>query len=139
MPYGLGVVLGPGEVAWAEVRACFQYAPPGSALPAPGAGQPAPSQWLATSCRVVGGLEDGRLYGWQWEQVLGCQVGLGVVGQSMSLDVGSPVGQEKLSWSGSRVAPLAVAAVYALYGMEALLEHPGLGCSRQEAPTDDQV
>ncbi len=131
-PYGLGVVLGPGEVAWAEVSAWFWYGSPGCALPTQAEDQLPASSWLATSARVVGRLEDDRLHGWRWEHALGCQVDLAAPCPSLSLDVWTAVGQEKLRWSGPRVAPLAVAAVCALYGMEALLEHPGLASLRDD-------
>ena len=133
-PYELGVVLGPGEVAWAEMATWFQYAPPGAPLPAPAEVRPPASLWLATSQRIVGRLEDDRLHGWRWEHVVGCQVDLEPPCLSLSLEVCTALGQEKLRWSGPRVAPVAVAAVYALYGMEALVEHPGLASVRDGAP-----
>jgi len=37
-----------------------------------------------------------------------------------------------IGWSGPAIAPLAVAAVYHLYGSRALLEHPALYGLRRE-------
>jgi hypothetical protein len=59
---------------------------------------------LATSARVVGWLEDDRLYGWRWENVLGCRADLSVQDGNLTLDVSSAAGQEQLQWSGPHVA-----------------------------------
>jgi len=54
-PYGVGVVLDPGERVWAEVPVTFNldWTPP--AKPGEQA-QPAVRSWLVTSGRVVGRL-----------------------------------------------------------------------------------
>lgn len=122
-PYTVGVVLEPGETAWAEVPACFRAGPePPPSLP----DSPPPPifTWLVTSARVVGRLGDDRLYGWRWDNMLGCRVDLRPGTERISLDPRGASGP--LVWSGPGVAPLAVATVYHLHGPQALVDHPGL-------------
>ncbi len=63
-PYGVGIVLDPGEKVWAEVPIRFNldWTPPAN----PGEqAQPAIRPWLVTSGRVVGRLADDRLHGYR--------------------------------------------------------------------------
>lgn len=121
-PYGVGVVLDPGEKVWTEVPARFNLdstppAKPGHQAP------PAVRPWLITSGRVVGRLGDDRLHGYRWEKALGVRVDLTPSCESVIMDI---EGEPTLVWFGPGVAPMAVAAIFDLYGPIAMIEHPGL-------------
>lgn len=121
-PYGVGVVLDAGEKVWAEVPVTFNldWTPP-----AKSGGQPPPvvRPWLVTSGRIVGRLADDRLHGYRWQKTVGARVDLTPGREAVILDVD---GEPALAWSGPGVAPMAVAAVFHLYGPIAMIEHPGL-------------
>jgi hypothetical protein len=127
-PYEVGVVLDPGEKVWTETPVQFNldWSPPGRA------GQkvePAVRPWLVTSDRLVGRLADDLLYGYRWERAVGARVDLTPGREVVRLDI---EGEPTLMWSGPAVAPLAVAAVFHLYGPIGVLEHPGLVTLRVE-------
>jgi hypothetical protein len=82
---------------------------------------------LVTSDRVVGRLADHRLYGYRWEHAVGARVDLTHGSEVVALDIDSG---PALVWSGPAVAPLAVAAVFRLYGPIGVIEHPGLATLR---------
>jgi len=121
-PYGVGVVLDPGEKVWAEAPVQFNLdcTLPGKAGQAM---EPVVRPWLVTSDRVVGRLADDQLYGYRWERSVGARVDLNPGCEFVRLDI---EGEPMLVWSGPAVAPLAVAAVFHLYGPIGVLEHPGL-------------
>lgn len=121
-PYGVGVVLDPGEKVWAEVPVRFNldWTPPANlGVQA----QPAIRAWLVTSGRVVGRLADDRLHGYRWEKAVGVRVDLTTDREAVIVDIES---EPTLMWSGPGIAPMAVAAIFHLYGPAALIEHPGL-------------
>jgi hypothetical protein len=122
-PYGIGVVLDPGERVWAECPVRFLQ----EILPANGPPTPPVRPWLVTSDRIVGRLGDDHLYGWRWEHIRGCRVDLTASHELVALDVDD---FSAIHWTGSGVAPLAVAAVYRLHGEQALIDHPGLAAIR---------
>ena len=126
-PFRVGVVLGPGEHPWVECPARFLHerALPGRELDLQ---RPPVRPWLITSDRIVGRLGDGRLYGYRWDQMVGCRVDLTAGDQRVGVDLfdGTPI-----TWSGPTVAPMAVAAVAVLHGPAALLHHPGLDILRR--------
>ena len=125
-PYGVGVVLDPGEKVWAEVPIRFNL--DGPPLIKPGElEQPSIRTWLVTSSRVVGRLTDDRLHGYRWERAVGARVDLTPGREVVSLDIES---EPTLIWTGPAVAPLAVAAVFHLYGALAVIDHPGLAVVR---------
>jgi hypothetical protein len=121
-PYEIGVVLDPGEKVWAEVPVQFNldWTLPGKVGLAV---EPAVRPWLVTSDRLVGRLADDQLYGYRWERAVGVRVDLTPSREVVRLDI---EGEPTLVWSGPAVAPLAVAAVFHLYGPIGVLEHPGL-------------
>jgi len=132
-PYGVGVVLDPGEKIWAEVPIrfnldCTSHVTSGEHQ------QTALRSWLVTSARVVARLGDDRLHGYRWEKVVGCRVDLTAGRELVSLDVDS---EPTLVWTGPAVAPVAVAAVFHLYGSLALINHPGLAALR--VPIDSSM
>jgi hypothetical protein len=121
-PYGVGVVLDPGERVWAEIPVRFNldWAP----LATSGEqAQPAIRPWLVTSGRVVGRLADDRLHGYRWEKAVGVRVDLTTSRETVIIDI---EGEPTLMWSGPGIAPMAVAAIFHLYGSVAMIEHPGL-------------
>lgn len=77
-----------------------------------------------TSSRVVGRLADQRLAYCRWGELDGVRVDLTPGREAVAVDV---KGKSTLIWSGPAVAPLALAAVFHLYGPVALIEHPALG------------
>ena len=89
--------------------------------------QPAVRSWLVTSARVVGRLADDRLHGYRWEKAVGVRVDLTPGREVVSLDIDS---EPTLIWTGPAVAPMAVAAVFHLYGPLAMIQHPGLAALR---------
>jgi hypothetical protein len=122
LPYGVGVVLDAGEKVWAEVPVRFNldWVPPVK----PGEhGPPAVRSWLVTSDRIVGRLADDRLHGYRWEKAVGARVDLTSGREVVSLDIDC---EPTLLWTGPAVAPMAVAAVFHLYGPLAVIQHPGL-------------
>jgi len=121
-PYGIGVVLDSGEKAWAEVPVRFNLDQPPLIKPGEHA-QSSVRPWLVTSARVVGRLTDDRLHGYRWEMAVGARVDLTPGREVVSLDVET---EPTLIWTGAAVAPLAVAAVFHLYGALAMIDHPGL-------------
>lgn len=58
---------------------------------------------------------------------MGARVDLTAGREVISLDIDS---EPTLIWTGPAVAPLAVAAVFYLYGPLAMIEHPGLATLR---------
>jgi hypothetical protein len=121
-PYGVGVVLDAGEKVWAEVPVRFNL----DRLPLVKPGEhalPSFRPWLVTSGRVVGRLADDRLHGYRWEKAVGARVDLTRGHEVLSLDMDS---EPTLIWTGPAVAPMAVAAVFHLYGPLAMIDHPGL-------------
>jgi hypothetical protein len=125
-PYDVGVVLCAGEKVWAQTPLRFNLdwthqGRGGQTI------EPAVRPWLVTSDRVVGRLADDCLYGYRWEQAVGARVDLTVGSEVVKLDIES---EPTLMWSGPAVAPLAVAAVFRLYGPIGIIEHPGLATLR---------
>jgi hypothetical protein len=122
LPYGVGLVLDAGEKVSAEVPVRFNldWTPP---VKPGGDAKPVIRSWLVTTNRVVGRLADGRLHGYRWEQAVGVRVDLTPGREVVSLDIES---EPTLIWTGPAVAPMAVAAVFHLYGPLAMIQHPGL-------------
>jgi hypothetical protein len=125
-PFGVGVVLDAGEKIWAEVPVRFNL---DWSAPVEGGhvAQPTIGSWLVTSDRVVGRLINDRLCGYRFDKAVGARVDLTPGKEFVSIDIEN---EPRLIWSGPAVAPMAVAAVFHLYGPLALIEHPGLGLLR---------
>jgi hypothetical protein len=84
-PYQVGVVLHPGELVWAEIPARFL----GECPPLPSTDRPwkPPIRpWLVTTDRVVGRLGDDCLYGWRWEDIIGCRIELAPGRERVTID-----------------------------------------------------
>lgn len=134
-PYTLGVVLDPGEKPWAQFTA--RCSP--DQLSAPAAASTLPlTDWLITSTRIVGRYTDEVLLGWRWEWIVGLVTDLTPGHEYVHLDSRKEGYPPRVTWTGPGVLPLAVAAVYHLYGVQALLNHPGLApiraATRKAAP-----
>jgi hypothetical protein len=123
-PYDIGVILAAGETIWAQVPVAFNHdasnypTPPGPHVPTP-----AIRPWLVTSHRLVSRLGDDLLHGYAWQDMVGVRVELAAGREALAINV---VGQPTLVWFGAGLAPMAVAAVFHLYGPAALIDHPGL-------------
>ena len=132
-PYGVGLVLHTGEVAWCQtlIRSSLDPTPATSALTS--SWQLALRPWIVTSERVFGRLSNDRLAGFRWAKIVGCRVDLTAGAEYVALDVEHQ--PFPALWRGPGCAPLAVAAVYQLYGSHALLDHPGLDAIRRRQPT----
>jgi hypothetical protein len=92
--------------------------------------------WLITNARVVARLGDDRLHGWRWEPATGLRTDLTPGREFVALDMDAfplPV------WRGPAGAPLAVAAVFHVYGPHALVDHPGLVELRRVDPKKSQT
>lgn len=126
-PYDIGVVLDPGEKPWVQIPARCSL---DRSLPVPagsdGHPQPAITPWLVTNQRLVGRFASGDLRGWRWNWAIGCLVDLTPGREYVHLDIYKDKTTAKIDWTGPGVAPLAVAAIYHLHGLQALLDHPGL-------------
>jgi hypothetical protein len=121
-PYQVGVVRDSDERPLIEIPARFlNERPPVNG--APGPWRPLIRPWLITNHRIVGRLGDVRLYGWRWQQFTGCRVDLQPDREFVAIDAWDGI---PLSWVGPAVAPLAVAAIFRLYGSTARLDHPRL-------------
>lgn len=121
-PYGVGVALDAGERVLAEVPVRFNLD-----WPSPGAtiqpNEKPDRPWLVTSDRLVGRLSDERLRGYRWERTVGARVDLTAGQENVRLDV---EGEPAPLWFGPGVAPIAVAAVFHIFGPMGVVEHPGL-------------
>ncbi|MHB1510937.1 MAG: hypothetical protein ACYCST_16800 [Acidimicrobiales bacterium] len=122
-PYGVGLVLGAHERVWAEVPVQFNLDCIPPVRPNGPTAPPVVRPWLVTSDRVVGRLSDDRLHGYRWEAVVGARVDLTPGREAVTLDIEN---EPTLICSGPGAAPMAVAAVFHLYGPIAMIEHPGL-------------
>jgi hypothetical protein len=131
-PYDVGVVLDPGEKPWVQIpaRCSLDQSVP---APAGSSGPPLPAitPWLVTNQRLVGRFASGDLRGWRWDWAIGCLVDLTVGREYVHLDIYKDQKTAKIDWYGPGVAPLAVAAIYHLHGLQALLDHPGLAALRK--------
>jgi hypothetical protein len=125
-PYSLGLVLGQGEVMWAETQARCSWDKPPYARHDPG--RLPLTCWVATSWRLSGRLSTGRVVDLPWSQMTHCRVDLSRGKEWLALDGWGTCGV----WYGIGIAPLAVAAIFKAYGALALLEHPGLAALRVE-------
>lgn len=125
VPYVTGLVPEQGERLWAQSYVQFVEASPPRDRTASPSSEIRP--WLATSSRIVGRLSDDRLSWWRWTQVVGCQVKLAPGAELLTLDLtdGSTVG-----WIGAGIPPLAVVALWHIYGPRSLVEHPGVAVLR---------
>jgi hypothetical protein len=145
-PYGIGVVLEPGEVVFRQVWARYAtlvstpdlYDTSGGVRP----GSPSWREWgwgltLVTSDRLVARLggDGGRLVSVWWSGVGGLQVDLAK--ESVVMDASN--GDWRGRYGGPLAPVLAVAAVERVYGAAALLDHPGLAPLREHSMSDEGV
>jgi hypothetical protein len=117
----LGIVLGSREIVWREVALGLWSKPPGWAGWSRWGMVPC---WL-TSLRLVGRLANGDLFGICWGDVAGCAIEL----EADRVILDGPDGW-RYCLAGAATPVIAVAAVAHLYGLDALVSHPGLACLR---------
>jgi hypothetical protein len=137
-PYDVGVVLWEHERVWAQIPArcsadtlmAFRAGPPGRREPLP---RPQIANWLITNQRITGRLYPDTLIWWEWAAVVGMKIELAPDNEYVLLDVAQS--RVPVVWTGPGVAPLAVAAIYHLYGPAALIDHPGLSALRRSTDT----
>ncbi len=126
-PYNIGLVPEPGEQLWIEVPArLLNELPPvlvGQTIATP----PPIRSWLCTSTRLAGRIDD-QLVAWRWTQFVGCRISLEPGSEAVALDSSDGT---CLTWAGPGLAPLAVLAVWQLFGIDGLIGHPGLAFVRQ--------
>lgn len=138
-PYTVGVVLDAGEKPWVQITARCSFDRP-TPTTDPGSLLPPLTDWLVTNKRIVGRYADGVLLGWRWEWIVGLLTDLTPGNEYVHLDSRKEGYPPRADWTGPGVLPLAVAAVYHLYGVKALLDHPGLAPIRAVTrPGDTEV
>jgi hypothetical protein len=156
--YDIGVILQPGELpwqrAWARLavwttQSCYvqhtrvgwwgySARTSGRQVSTAGWQEVGIIDWLITSKRLVGRRPgDGRLESIWWAGLVGAQADLET--EAVCLDSHN-------GWrgrlTGPGVAPIAVAAIAACHGPQAMLDHPGLGRLRDRAkprPSHDRA
>ncbi len=132
LPYTVGIVPWPGERPLVEAPARCSLDQPVPSLDSHAPPEPPISTWLATDQRITGRLRTGVLQGWGWDVLIGVRVDLTPGREWLQFDV---AGLEPVVLRGPGIAPLAVVAVWTVYGPKAMLDHPGLAVLRQ-VPND---
>lgn len=141
-PYSVGLVLEQGEKPWVQVPACCSLDALVAVSPGPPKRgdphvQPPVGDWLVTNHRIAGRCNGSLLRWWRWGEIVGCRVDLTLGRETVQIDLN---GKPPILWTGPGVGPLAVAAVYHLYGPAAMLDHPGLAALRKaSAPISKRV
>ena len=114
-PMAAGVVLQPGETAyrgvpiWIRVQQDGRWA--GASL----------AEVVVTDLRLLCRFGSGSLVSLWWSGLVGLRVDLAA--EHIILDFGDG---QLVNLSGPLVAPVAVVGIASVYGMEAMLTHPGL-------------
>jgi hypothetical protein len=129
-PMRAGVVLQPDEIAYRYVPATFHQ------LNGHGAHQwtgPIPVAALLTDGRALMRWPDGSLISLWWATTCGLETNLNT--ETLILDYGTG---QPICLSGPTTPVLAVVAIAAIYGAEALLNHPALAPLRAGQPGTDQ-
>jgi hypothetical protein len=117
-----GIVLGEGETAYRFVGALLSQRLVDAWT------QPEWCHVLTTDQRLLVRMSGGQLVSLWWGSLVGLSVDL--VSQHVTLDYGD--GRPRLL-SGTASPIIAVAAIACVYGVEALLSHPGLAPLRVSA------
>jgi hypothetical protein len=117
-PMTAGVVLQPGETVYRQVPLWTRVLQNGCWAEANHAAV------LVTDMRVLCGFATGRVSLW-WSGVVGIDVAL--AREHIVLDYGDG---QPVALSGVKVASVSVIGVAAVYGVEAMLAHPGLASLR---------
>jgi len=128
LPYTVGVVPWLNEKALVEAPAQCSLDPPVPSLDGHAPPEPPFGMWLATNQRIAGRLSTGVLQGWAWNVLIGARADLTPGREWLQLDV---IDDKPIVLRGPGVAPLAVVAIWTIYGPQAMLDHPGLAVLRQ--------
>jgi hypothetical protein len=122
-PMREGVVLQSGETVYRQVRIWVRVQQDGRWADASFA------DVLVTDLRLLCRFANGRLASLWWRGVVGLHVDLAAEHVVLDFGDGQPV-----SFSGVKVAPVAVAAIASIYGAQALVSHPALVPLRTRIP-----
>jgi hypothetical protein len=114
-PIQAGVVLKPGETVYRQVQFWIRVQQDGRWAGASFA------KVLVTDSRLLCRFTTGRLASLWWNGIVGLHVDLAAEHIVLDYGDGQPVGL-----SGAQVAPVSVAAVASIYGVQALVGHPTL-------------
>ena len=118
-PMAAGVVLRPGERVYRQVPLWIRVQENGWWVAA------SLADVIATDQRLLCRMSSGRLTSLWWNGVVGLNVDLAA--EHMCLDYGDG---QPVSLSGSSVAAVAVVGIVSSYGIEAMLNHPGVASLR---------
>ncbi|MHB8188408.1 MAG: hypothetical protein ACYDDU_20530 [Dermatophilaceae bacterium] len=114
-PMRAGVVLQPGETVYRQVPLWIRVSQDGRWADATYA------DVIVTDVRLLCRMASGRLTSLWWSGVVGLHVDLAAEHIVLDFGDGQPVGL-----SGAQVASVAVVGIASVYGVEAMLTHPGL-------------
>jgi hypothetical protein len=110
-----GVVLQPGETAYRQVPIWIRVQQDGLWAGA------SLAEVVVTDLRLLSRFGSGSLVSLWWSGLVGLRVDLAA--EHIILDFGDG---QLVNLSGPLVAPVAVVGIASVYGMEAMLTHPGL-------------
>jgi hypothetical protein len=114
-PMAAGVVLQPGEIVYRQVPLWIRVQQDGRWADASYA------DVLVSDMRLLCRFASGSLVSLWWSGLVGLRVDLAA--EHIVLDFGDG---QLVNLSGPLVAPVAVVGIASVYGMEAMLTHPGL-------------
>jgi hypothetical protein len=118
-PMGAGVVLQPGESVYRQVSVWIRVQADGRWAGASSA------DVIVTDRRLLCRFVSGRLTSLWWSGVVGLNVDLAAEFIVVDFGDGQPV-----CLSGAQVAPVSVAVIASIYGIQGLLGHPDLATLR---------
>jgi hypothetical protein len=121
-PMAAGVVLQPGEAVYRQLPIWIRVLQDG------GWGGASFADVFVTDQRLLCRFVSGRLTSLWWNGVVGLHVDLAAEHIVLDYGDGQPV-----SLSGAQVAPVSVAAIASIYGVEAMLSHPSLASIRHQS------
>ena len=127
-PMRAGVVLQPGETVYRKLPIWIRVQNGGRWAGASFA------DVLVTDLRLLCRFATGRLVSLWWNGVVGLHIDLAAEYLVLDYGDGQPVGI-----SGAQVAPVSVAAIASIYGVQALVGHPALASLRGDGPRHRQA
>ena len=122
-PMREGVVLQSGETVYRQVRIWVSVQQDGRWADASFA------DVIVTDVRLLCRMSSGRLTSLWWNGVVGLHIDLATEHVILDFGDGQPV-----CLTGPAISSLAVVGIASMYGLEAMLTHPGLAPLRTSAP-----